>query len=194
MKKNYAALLLVTLASSTSLFACSGDDAETPAGTGGAVAATGGADGTGGATGGATTTGGATATGGMDAGTGGAATGGDGTGGDGTGGEDATSADFSVVMIDGLGDVITNEAGFTLYTFATDTKGGEGTGVNMTWPAVKVAAPPNVGAGLDAADFGVTPLGQSTYDGWPLYTYAQDTAPGEAKGNSGAWPVAKPLP
>lgn len=60
-----------------------------------------------------------------------------------------------------------------------------------TWPAVMVSDPA-VGAGLSASDFGVTPKGQSTYDGLPLYTFKNDTMPGEANGESNAWPVAKP--
>lgn len=82
--------------------------------------------------------------------------------------------------------VLTNSKGFTLYWFVPDTSTtSKCNGSCATyWPPVK---------GPVAAGSGVTgKLGtikrangsiQATYDGHPLYTYAADTAPGQAKGN-----------
>lgn len=108
MKKSYMSLPMVALLSSLALAGCSNDDGE--------EGATGGA---GGASGGSESTGGDSSTGGDEAGTGGAGGEDAGTGGDtatggedaGTGGDDAgADADFKVMTIDGVGDVITNEA------------------------------------------------------------------------------------
>jgi predicted lipoprotein with Yx(FWY)xxD motif len=49
-----------------------------------------------------------------------------------------------------------------------------------------------VPAGLNATDFGSFSNGgimQTTYMGWPLYTYSGDKMPDEDTGNSGTWPV-----
>ena len=82
--------------------------------------------------------------------------------------------------------VLTNAAGFTLYWFVPDTSTtSKCTGSCATfWPPVKGPATAMSGvtgtlATITRSD-GTT---QATYDGHPLYTYAADTAPGQAKGN-----------
>jgi predicted lipoprotein with Yx(FWY)xxD motif len=82
--------------------------------------------------------------------------------------------------------VLTNAAGFTLYWFAPDTSTtSKCTGSCATyWPPVK--GPATAGSGVTGTLGTITrPDGttQATYDGHPLYTYAGDTAPGQAKGN-----------
>ncbi len=82
--------------------------------------------------------------------------------------------------------VLTNSQGFTLYWFAPDTATtSKCTGSCATyWPPVK--GPATAGAGVTGTLGTITrPDGttQATYDGHPLYTYAGDTAPGQAKGN-----------
>jgi len=104
--------------------------------------------------------------------------------------------------------VLTNAQGLTLYWFAPDTPTtSKCTGSCATyWPPVKGAATAGSGVtgtlGTITRSDGTT---QATYDGHPLYTYAADTAPGQAKGNglnvsgglwyemtvSGATPAAK---
>ena len=96
-----------------------------------------------------------------------------------------------------IGDVLADAKGDTLYWFAKDMKGGPSTCTGSclsAWPAV---------TGKPAAAMGVTFAGklgsvtnangtvQATYNGYPLYTYAQDMAPGQATGNgvTGAWHV-----
>ncbi len=82
--------------------------------------------------------------------------------------------------------VVTNSAGFTVYWFAPDTSTtSKCTGSCATyWPPVKGPATPMSGVtgklGTITRPDGTT---QATYDGHPLYTYAADTAPGQAKGN-----------
>src|SRR5260370_19875759 len=82
--------------------------------------------------------------------------------------------------------VLTNAAGFTLYWFGPDTAtASKCTGSCATyWPPVK--GPVTAGAGVTGKLGTITrPDGsmQATYDGHPLYTYAGDTAAGQAKGN-----------
>jgi predicted lipoprotein with Yx(FWY)xxD motif len=82
--------------------------------------------------------------------------------------------------------VVTNSAGLTLYWFAPDTSTtSKCTGSCATyWPPVKGPATAMSGVtgklGTITRSDGTT---QATYDGHPLYTYAADTAPGQAKGN-----------
>ena len=82
--------------------------------------------------------------------------------------------------------VLTNAAGFTLYWFVPDTSTtSKCTGSCATyWPPVKGPATAMSGVtgtlGTITRSDGTT---QATYDGHPLYTYAADTAPGQAKGN-----------
>ena len=82
--------------------------------------------------------------------------------------------------------VVTNSKGFTLYWFAPDTSTtSKCTGSCATyWPPVK--GPATAGSGVTGTLGTITRSDgttQATYDGHPLYTYAGDTAPGQAKGN-----------
>jgi len=82
--------------------------------------------------------------------------------------------------------VLTNSAGFTLYWFVPDTSTtSKCIGSCATyWPPVK--GPATAGSGVTGTLSTITrPDGstQATYDGHPLYTYAGDTAPGQANGN-----------
>jgi predicted lipoprotein with Yx(FWY)xxD motif len=104
--------------------------------------------------------------------------------------------------------VLTNAQGLTLYWFAPDTSTtSKCTGSCATyWPPVK--GPATAGSGVTGTLGTITRSDgttQATYDGHPLYTYAADTAPGQARGNglnvsgglwyemtvSGATPAAK---
>ncbi len=82
--------------------------------------------------------------------------------------------------------VLTNAQGFTLYSFGPDTSTTSNcTGSCATyWPPVK--GPATAGAGVTGQLATITRSDgttQATYNGHPLYTYAGDTAPGQAKGN-----------
>ena len=82
--------------------------------------------------------------------------------------------------------VLTNSAGLTVYWFVPDTSTtSKCTGSCATyWPPVK--GPATAGSGVTGTLATITRSDgtvQATYDGHPLYTYAGDTAPGQAKGN-----------
>ena len=82
--------------------------------------------------------------------------------------------------------VLTTAAGFTLYWYLPHTSTtSKCTGSCATyWPPVK--GPATAGSGVTGTLSTITrPDGstQATYDGHPLYTYAGDTAPGQANGN-----------
>jgi predicted lipoprotein with Yx(FWY)xxD motif len=81
--------------------------------------------------------------------------------------------------------VLTNSKGFTLYSFALDTstKSNCNGTCATNWPPVKGSVtPPGV-----KGTFGTIKRSdgsiQATFDGHPLYTFAADTSPGQAKGN-----------
>jgi predicted lipoprotein with Yx(FWY)xxD motif len=82
--------------------------------------------------------------------------------------------------------IVTDAKGLTLYWFVPDTSTtSKCTGSCATyWPPVAgpVTAAPGVTGTLGVI---TRPDGtiQATYDGHPLYTYAGDSAPGQAKGN-----------
>jgi predicted lipoprotein with Yx(FWY)xxD motif len=80
--------------------------------------------------------------------------------------------------------VLTNDKGFTLYSFAPDTSTASkcnGT-CAQSWPPVK----PGTASAVKGA-FGTIKRSdgsaQLTFHGRPLYTFVGDTAPGQAKGN-----------
>ncbi len=81
--------------------------------------------------------------------------------------------------------VLTSSKGFTLYSFALDTSTTSNcNGTCATnWPPVKgsVTAPGIKGTfgTIKRSDGSI----QATFDGHPLYTFAADTSPGQAKGN-----------
>ena len=88
----------------------------------------------------------------------------------------------------GIGTVLVNAQGHTLYWFANDTP----TTSNCTgacasyWPPVLGKPVAAAGASLPKAFGTITRPGgqiQATYDGHPLYTYAADSSAGMTSGN-----------
>jgi predicted lipoprotein with Yx(FWY)xxD motif len=81
--------------------------------------------------------------------------------------------------------VLTNSKGFTLYSFAPDTATTSKCdgACAQNWPPVQG---PVTAAGV-TGKFGTIKRSdgsiQATFDGHPLYTFAGDTSPGQAKGN-----------
>ncbi len=123
-------------------------------------------------------------------------------------GSSASSASLLSTTVNGT-KVLTNAKGFVLYWFAPDTPtSSKCTGSCATyWPPV--TGPATAGSGVTGTLSTITRSDgtkQATYDGHPLYTYAGDTSPGQAKGNglnvsgglwyemtvSGATPAASP--
>ncbi len=93
--------------------------------------------------------------------------------------------------VDGLGPVLTDADGRTLYLF---TKDGRNSGTStcdgacaQKWPPVPADGRITVADDIDSKLIGRIrrPDGTSqvTVGGWPVYTYAQDTTPGEANGH-----------
>ncbi len=117
----------------------------------------------------------------------------------------ASTAAISVKTVSGLGPVLVSADGHTIYVFEPDKH------VRVTcvgscaalWPPVKLSsgqkatAAGEVKSSLLASD--TDPEGGQvvTYAGWPLYTYAADSAAGTANGegvnaNGGLWYVISP--
>jgi predicted lipoprotein with Yx(FWY)xxD motif len=96
----------------------------------------------------------------------------------------ATAGSLKTTTIGGA-TVLTNAKGFTLYSFAPDTpaKSNCNGACAQFWPPVKG---PATASGVKGT-FGTIKRSdgstQATFDGHPLYTFAADTAPGQAKGN-----------
>lgn len=91
-----------------------------------------------------------------------------------------------------LGEVLVGPDGRTLYMFDPDAQ-GDSTCYDQcatAWPPLTLddGAEPAAGEGVDAALLGTTErtdgTTQVTYDGWPLYYWAQDAAPGDATGQA----------
>jgi predicted lipoprotein with Yx(FWY)xxD motif len=97
--------------------------------------------------------------------------------------------------VSGLGTVLVDSEGMTVYEL-TEDKGTTSNcygGCEAEWPPVTASGKPSAGEGAMAADLGTTERKdgtvQVTYNGHPLYTFADDKAPGEANGNEddGTW-------
>jgi predicted lipoprotein with Yx(FWY)xxD motif len=105
-------------------------------------------------------------------------------------------------QINKLGQVITDSRGMTLYRFDRDTSNPPesncyGPCVGL-WPPVTGTADQVQTVGIDKALIGTVTrkdgITQLCIDGWPLYHYAKDAAPGEAKGQAvgNTWYAATP--
>jgi predicted lipoprotein with Yx(FWY)xxD motif len=99
-----------------------------------------------------------------------------------------------------FGTILTDGTGRTLYFFDNDKpikpQSSCTGGCVKVWPIVPASNASAVGAGVDAAKLGhiVRSDGQTqlTYNNWPLYTYAGDSAAGDTNGQGimGIWHVA----
>jgi predicted lipoprotein with Yx(FWY)xxD motif len=117
----------------------------------------------------------------------------------------SATVNISAKTIPGLGAVLVNSAGRTLYTFAPD-KAKKVTcvgGCAAVWPPVMLAAGAKAAGsgGVKASLLGSDPDPSGgkvvTYAGWPLYVYVADTTPGAHAGqalnlNGGLWYVISP--
>ncbi|WP_137287345.1 COG4315 family predicted lipoprotein [Halorussus salinisoli] len=97
------------------------------------------------------------------------------------------------------GVILTDDEGMTLYRFTQDER-GESTCYDQcaeAWPPLTVEGSPTIPDGLPG-EFGTTERDdgsmQVTYDGMPLYTFANDQRPGDANGQGAndVWFVVNP--
>jgi len=99
-----------------------------------------------------------------------------------------------VVKSKSFGTILVTAKGRTLYRYTIDRKGvnrcSSDATCNKYWPPllVKAGAKPTAGAGAKAAKLGTIKakngMRQVTYAGWPLYTFAGDSAAGQTKGQA----------
>jgi len=109
--------------------------------------------------------------------------------------------------VTGLGTVLVDGRGITLYLYATDTRGQPSRCYDICavqWPPLVL--PPGVsrpiaGPGIVTKLLGTSPrtdgTTQITYNGWPLYLWPPDKAPGMATGQAltnagGLWYALSP--
>jgi predicted lipoprotein with Yx(FWY)xxD motif len=90
----------------------------------------------------------------------------------------------------GVGQILVDEEGMTLYYFQKDQKGSgkskcEGACAEA-WPPLVTEGEPEAIRGVKAAMLGTIEredgTTQVTYAGWPLYTFVEDKKPGEDNG------------
>lgn len=88
----------------------------------------------------------------------------------------------------GLGEILVDGNGLSLYLFAPDAQ-GESTcydGCASAWPPL--VGTPSAGDGIDSDLLGsvvrTDGTEQVTYNGWPLYYFASDAAPGDTNGQA----------
>jgi predicted lipoprotein with Yx(FWY)xxD motif len=109
--------------------------------------------------------------------------------------------------VHGLGKVLVDGQGFTLYVFAPDKHSGKSTCYGrcaQAWPPLLLPSGVTqvpAGSGVRAALLGTTTRKdgtvQITYKKWPLYTWVVDSAPGDDTGQDisnlgGKWYVITP--
>jgi predicted lipoprotein with Yx(FWY)xxD motif len=117
-----------------------------------------------------------------------------------TGGGNAT---VDVANNPQLGNILVDSKGLTLYTFQNDT-GSMSTCTGSCaqfWPPLTASGQPSAGSGVSSGMLGTTKRSdgstQVTFAGHPLYTYSQDSSPGQTTGNGinssgGIWNAVQP--
>ena len=97
-------------------------------------------------------------------------------------------ASLAVTQTASLGSFLTDSAGFSLYTYAPDTKDTSNCygKCEQFWPPLLTTDKPALGDGVDTSLLGSTQRKdgsmQVTYNGSPLYYYLKDAAAGDIKG------------
>jgi predicted lipoprotein with Yx(FWY)xxD motif len=101
-----------------------------------------------------------------------------------------TAATISVGSASGVGKVLVDSKGMTLYYFEKDQKGSgksqcEGACASA-WPPLTTSGAPEPMSGVNSSMLGTIERTdgsmQVTYAGWPLYTFVEDRKPGEDNG------------
>jgi predicted lipoprotein with Yx(FWY)xxD motif len=99
-----------------------------------------------------------------------------------------------------FGPILTDGSGMTLYLFTADSPGVSTCvdGCLATWPPLLTDGEPSAQGTADATLLGTLTRDdgsvQVTYDGWPLYFFAADMAPGDVAGQgvNDVWFVIAP--
>ena len=113
----------------------------------------------------------------------------------------ATTPTVKVGQVATIGAVLTNPAGFTLYTYKDDVPNSGQSSVPAAiapnWPPLTVTGAVVAPSGLPGQLGSFTRPDGSTqvmYNGMPLYTFVGDTAPGQANGQGllNLWFAATP--
>ncbi len=113
-----------------------------------------------------------------------------------------SSATVSVAST-GLGNILVDSKGMTLYLFEKDsgTTSACFGGCATAWPPLRASGKPTAGAGAKASLLGTTPRSdgkpQVTYNGHPLYLYQGDSSQGDTNGQGlnafgGGWFALSP--
>jgi predicted lipoprotein with Yx(FWY)xxD motif len=103
----------------------------------------------------------------------------------------------------GLGKILVNSKGHTLYMFKKDkgTKSACSGACAKAWPPLRASGKPRAGSGTSASRVGTTKRSdgkpQVTYNGHPLYTFVKDTKAGQTNGQGltafgGSWFAVSP--
>lgn len=115
--------------------------------------------------------------------------------------------EVKAATISGLGTVLVDGQGITLYLFETDHQGSSSRCYDICaiqWPPLTLPngiVAPIAGPGIQPRLLGTAPRAdgstQITYNGWPLYLWPPDHAPGKATGQAltnagGLWFVVDP--
>ncbi|MCU1432483.1 MAG: hypothetical protein JWP95_1588 [Actinotalea sp.] len=121
---------------------------------------------------------------------------------DDAGEDDAAGDDGGAVMAGttDLGEVLVDAEGMTLYVFDPDAQGASTCydACATAWPPLIAEGQPAAGDGADDAMLGTVErtdgAQQVTYDGWPLYSFADDAAAGDVNGQglNDKWWVVTP--
>jgi predicted lipoprotein with Yx(FWY)xxD motif len=112
-------------------------------------------------------------------------------------------ATVNVADVGTYGSVLVNSDGKPLYVFSLDTGGTSACTGDCTseWIPLASQGTPAAGEGVDATKLGTITRDdgsmQVTYNGHPLYTFADDTGSGDAGGqgmedNGGTWSLISP--
>jgi len=124
-------------------------------------------------------------------------------GGGSSSGQTPTSTGSVSVGTTDVGRVLVDPSKMTLYAFAKDSPGHSACAGSCAvyWPPVPGADAPTSSTGSVSAKFDTIKRAdgssQLTVNGWPMYTYAGDSSPGQANGqgknlSGGLWWVVSP--
>jgi predicted lipoprotein with Yx(FWY)xxD motif len=114
--------------------------------------------------------------------------------------QDAAGGPFSVTNHATLGNILADTNGMTLYAWAGDAAGSNMSACSdacaTAWPPYLVAEDMARSLMMSTRAGAIEGTHQVTLDGWPLYHFVRDTAPGDANGDGmnafGArWSVVK---